>query len=58
MHPAAGLRRQEMRTAIIQDFKAIPEVLDEAYRAPAAADPEPETAEEAQEPPTQQLNLF
>ena len=68
MHPAAGLRRQEMRSSIIQDFKAIPEALDQAYRLPTAEEPPetpaeetpqaqpPETPEEA--PPTQQLNLF
>ncbi len=27
MHPAAGLRRQELRTVIIQDFKGIPALL-------------------------------
>ena len=38
MHPAAALRRQEMRTALIEDFKAIPAVLEELkQRAPAGA---------------------
>ena len=54
MHPAAGLRREEMKASIIQDFKAIPGILEEAARAPAAAVPK----EEPQEPPTQQLSLF
>ena len=54
MHPAAGLRREEMKASIIQDFKAIPGILEEAARTPAAAVPE----EEPQEPPTQQLSLF
>ena len=64
MHPAAGLRRQELRASIIQDFKAIPDVLDQAYRAPVADGPGPveeprnEAQDEPQEPPTQQLNLF
>ena len=54
MHPAAGLRREEMKASIIQDFKAIPGILEEAARAPVAPVPE----EEPQEPPTQQLSLF
>ena len=64
MHPAAGLRRQELRASIIQDFKAIPDVLDQAYRAPVADGPGPveeprnEAQDKPQEPPTQQLNLF
>lgn len=64
MHPAAGLRRQELRASIIQDFKAIPDVLDQAYRAPVADGPGPveeprnEAQDEPHEPPTQQLNLF
>ena len=64
MHPAAGLRRQELRASIIQDFKAIPDVLDQAYRAPVAdgtgpvEEPRNEAQDEPQEPPTQQLNLF
>ena len=58
MHPAAGLRRQELRASIIQDFKAIPDVLDEAYRTPVTVGPVEELPEEPQEPPTQQLSLF
>ena len=58
MHPAAGLRRQELRASIIQDFKAIPDILDQVYRAPVNSGPVEEPQEETQEPPTQQLNLF
>ena len=64
MHPAAGLRRQELRASIIQDFKAIPDVLDQAYRSPVTGGPgpveEPRNGpqDEPQEPSTQQLNLF
>lgn len=54
MHPAAGLRREEMKASIIQDFKSIPGILEEAARTPVAAGPE----EEPQEPPTQQPRLF
>ena len=44
MHPAAGLRRREFRKSVIEDFAAIPEVLDEAYLIPARAE-EAETTE-------------
>ena len=54
MHPAAGLRREEMKASIIQDFKAIPGILEEAAHTPVATDPE----EEPQEPPMQQPRLF
>ena len=54
MHPAAGLRREEMKASIIQDFKAIPGILEEAAHPPAAAGPE----EVPQEPPAQQPRLF
>ena len=43
MHPAAGLRREEMKTSIIQDFKLIPGILEEAARTPVAAGPEGRT---------------
>lgn len=54
MHPAAGLRRQELRASIIQDFQAIPSLLeDAAHSTPAGASVEP------QETPTpEQLSLF
>ena len=55
MHPAAGLRREEMKASIIQDFKALPGVLEEATRTPAA---EAVVDEAPQEPPAKQLNLF
>ena len=55
MHPAAGLRREEMKASIIQDFKALPGVLEEAARTPAA---EAVVDEAPQEPPAKQLNLF
>ena len=53
-HPAAGLRRQELRASIIQDFQAIPSILEDARRStPAAA------VVEQQDPPTaEQLSLF
>ncbi len=55
MHPAAGLRREEMKASIIQDFKALPGLLEEAARTPAA---EAVVDEAPQEPPAKQLNLF
>ena len=54
MHPAAALYRQEVRPGIIEDFKAIPGVLDDIRNSSAAPVPAP-----APEPPAaQQLSLF
>ena len=36
MHPAAGLRRQELRASIIQDFQAIPSILEDARQSTPA----------------------
>ena len=61
MHPAAGLRRQEMRAAIEEDFAMVPGLLDvlrmQAEPASAAAT---EIREEpaAYEPPSGQQRLF
>ena len=57
MHPAAALHRQELRSTIEQDFRAIPEILARLDQPPA----EPSTvtvtvADEA--PPPEQLSLF
>lgn len=54
MHPAAALYRQEVRPGIIEDFKAIPKVLDDIRNSSATPAPAP-----APEPPAaQQLSLF
>ena len=54
MHPAAALYRQEVRPGIIEDFKAIPGVLDNIRNSSAAPLPAP-----VPEPPAvQQLSLF
>lgn len=54
MHPAAGLHRQELRSVIIQDFKAIPEILESARRSTADV-----TGPQQEEPPPSgQLSLF
>ena len=54
MHPAAALHRQEHRATIMEDFRAIPRVLQEALQAP------PSTAAVSQQdtPPPEQLSLF
>ena len=58
MHPAAGLRRQEMRDTIEQDFAKVPGLLDvlrmqaDPASAPAVRD---EPAEYRAEPPTPSL---
>ena len=54
MHPAAALYRQEMRSAIVEDFQRIPEILEEARRQPALQ-PEPVVEET---PPPEQMSLF
>ena len=54
MHPAAALYRQEVRPGIIEDFKAIPKVLDNIRNSSAA----PTLAPPAESPPAQQLSLF
>jgi len=54
MHPAAALYRQEVRPGIIEDFKAIPKVLDNIRNSSAA----PTLAPAAESPPAQQLILF
>lgn len=48
MHPAAGLRRQEMRTAIEQDFSKVPGLLD-VLRMQADPASAPEVREEPAE---------
>ena len=54
MHPAAGLRRQELRTVIIQDFKEIPAILmNRSQTEPAGLMSQ---AQKAPEP--EQLSLF
>ena len=54
MHPAAALYRQEVRPGIIEDFKAIPGVLDDIRNS--SATPVPAPAPES--PAAQQLSLF
>jgi DNA polymerase len=54
MHPAAALRRQELRATIIQDFKEIPSVLSSLGQAAQAVSEV--VREEA--PTPEQLNLF
>lgn len=54
MHPAAGLRRQELRASIIQDFQAIPSLLEESlHYTPVQAE-----AEQRETYSPEQLNLF
>ncbi len=54
MHPAAALHRQEFRATIMQDFQAIPGVLEELRQRPS-----PEVVPELEQaPPPEQLALF
>ena len=56
LHPAAALHRQELRPTILEDFKAIPALLDQVQdkllHSPAAASAPPQT------PPAKQLSFF
>ena len=54
MHPAAGLRRQEVRAVIVQDFKEIPDILmNRAQTEPAGLVSQTQNA-----PEPEQLSLF
>ena len=54
MHPAAALHRQELRATIMEDFKAIPGILERSdQEGVAVAEPVAET-----KPPEEQLPLF
>jgi hypothetical protein len=53
MHPAAALHRQENRSTIMEDFKAIPAILERSSQAVVEAiEPEEQTK------PPEQLTLF
>ena len=54
MHPAAALYREAMRSGIVEDFKRIPGILEEARRQPAHRS-EPVVEET---PPPEQLTLL
>ena len=54
MHPAAALYRQDVRPGIIEDFKAIPGVLDDIRNSSVARGPAPAP----ESPAAQQLSLF
>ena len=60
MHPAAALHRQEHRATIMEDFRAIPGVLERLRHLPDSVMPPvmpvPPVMEEA--PPPEQLSLF
>jgi DNA polymerase len=57
MHPAAALHRQELRSTIEQDFRAIPEILARLDHPPV--EPPIITVTVADEaPPPEQLSLF
>lgn len=61
MHPAAALHRQELRAAIIEDFRGIPAALEQARQpaqVPATATVRAEVAPSVGEKPPEQLSLF
>ena len=55
LHPAAALRRPELRATMVEDFRAIASILE----ADTLPDPPPEPAPgPAKEPPAEQLDIF
>ena len=56
LHPAAALRRQELRKTLVEDFRAISEIL-EAEDLPAP-EPESTTGAPSGQPDTQQMDIF
>ena len=56
MHPAAALRRQELRKTLVEDFRSISEILE----AEDISAPEPEISDSAlpAEPESRQLDIF
>ncbi len=56
MHPAAGLRRNEFRDRVVDDFLALPEVLHTAREHPP--EEEPKAPEPRPEPKSIQRSLF
>jgi DNA polymerase len=54
MHPAAALHRAALRETIVQDFQAIPTLLEQLRQGAAPVEPAPV----AEEPPSEQLPLF
>ena len=58
MHPAAALHRAANRETIVQDFQAIPAILDRLRQGDASASPDPEPPPAEQSPQSEQLPLF
>ena len=56
LHPAAALRRPELRKTLVEDFRAIADIL-EADTLPETIAPEPED-ETPKGPPAEQLDIF
>ncbi len=56
LHPAAALRRPELRKTLVEDFRSIADIL-EADTLPETTTPEPE-AEATNGPPVEQLDIF
>ena len=56
LHPAAALRRPELRKTLVEDFRAIADIL-EADTLPDTIAPEPE-GEAPKGPPAEQLDIF
>ena len=59
MHPAAALHRQELRSVIIEDFKAIPTVIEQLPQPhPLGSEVRHQEAPTQEAPTSEQLSLF
>lgn len=60
MHPAAGLRRGDFRENVVNDFKAIPEILRKIDQEPPDDEPiqQPPPKRQSNEPDPNQQSLF
>ena len=61
MHPAAGLRRGEFRQHVINDFKAIPDILRQVTDAPPEDEPQKQPQQpkhQPSQPDPNQASLF
>lgn len=58
-HPAAALRNQSLKPVLIEDFKKLPNYIQEAMSPPAASSPSaPVESPKKKDPPAEQLKMF
>ena len=57
LHPAAALYRRELKETIYQDFKSLPNILNNLRRSKLTEPPSEHASTNMDEPPTQ-MTLF